>query len=399
MKELIKQDILKCHQSLENLECLLDERKLYLNKDMINLVYKISKHSLEIVQNNLNDFDELTYEENRMKSESWWKFILNLRNFIEQTYASRASPDSQSILMNGRTAQQNQFYDRDGSSIVSRAENQLLETLKFDSSLYSLKLTSSGMAAFNLIITTVTSYILNKESLIMATPKIWWESDERLRLLEGYNSKRFSSFKHFDILQEVIEERPTLVFMDPITNFKEMYSTDIITFLENLDHLIDWEIYVVIDGTMISGTFNPYVVNSQFITIIYYESIIKYLEWGLDIVQSGLVVIPKRLNEMINKIRGFTGTILSEQNAWLLPYIEREKYLERMNIISKNALMFTEYISNSNRLKGLIHVSYPGHKKHDYYQDTKNFYCTGGVVCMWFENNNLNNTNYFESSK
>lgn len=394
MKELIKRDILKCYDSLESIKYLLEEEKLYINKEMINHIYEIGNKSLEIVQSELDEIGLLTYEENRMKTESWWKFVLNLRSLIEQTYASRASPDSQSILMNGRTAVGNHFYDRDGSYIICRAEDELLEIIEFDSSRYSLKLTSSGMAAFNLILTTLSSYILNTESLIMATPKIWWEADERLRALNIYNFKRFSSFKHDKILNEVIEERPTIVFMDPLTNFKEMYSTDILSFLENLNILINWEIYIVIDGTMVSGTLNPYIFENQYINIIYYESIIKYLEWGLDIVQAGFVVIPKKFDEMFNKIRGFTGTILYEQNACLLPHIERKNHLKRMHQLSKNALTFTEYIHSSKKLQGLINVSYPGHIKHDYYQDTKNLFCAGGVVCMWFKQNNLNNIDF-----
>ena len=84
----------------------------------------------------------------------------------------------------------------------------------------------------------------------------------------------------------------------------------------------------MIDGTLVSGGMGLYdwFEGRHCPKVIYYESAHKYIQFGLDLIMCGYVVMPEALVPEIQLIRQITGTVLYSRNASLLPPIDKESF-------------------------------------------------------------------------
>jgi cystathionine gamma-synthase len=234
--------------------------------------------------------------------------------------------------------------------------------------------------------------------LIRPAHYIYFETSEQIESLSNFRIERVPDYSPSAFLHAVERLQPRVVFLDPLTNTVDLRLRDIQSILGSIGKVLRKPCSVIIDGTMLSGAFNPFanLSKDELLEVLYYESVSKYLQLGLDLTLAGFVAVNTDIRSIFEKLRRNTGTILYDHAAGVLPRYDRHCFITRMKQITKNAKSLGTGLNDSNLRKNL-NVNYPGLAHHPDYHLGSSYWHLGGVMTFDFIKLGLNNRNMLNS--
>lgn len=212
--------------------------------------------------------------------------------------------------------------------------------------------------------------------------------------------KILKSYDYKEILKEIINKKPKVVFLDLMTNTGKINLIDLFSLIKKLNKIeFEEKFYLVTDITLTCDSFNPHQYknysNNNF-HIISFESFNKYRQLGFDMLMSGGIIALREDITKIERSRRNTGQILYDHYAYLFPQYDRDVSLYRFNKISRNANIISQSLSKNKNLSKFIKVDYPLLKKNKgNYLIAKKITNCGGLVTFLFQNESLNTNNVF----
>lgn len=282
-------------------------------------------------------------------------------------------------------------YARYGCPETTAQELVYSQMLGFDPVAARLLLTSSGMAAYSLIENYLLRDVVRPGDRVLLHPGVYFETQLQLRALPFLDVRTARGSGRSDILQAIAERRPKVVFVDPLTNTMEFRAIDMLRLLNEADRILTQETWFVIDGTLLSGSFDPFALNQRrHVRVLYYESGCKYLQFGMDLGSAGVVVVEACLAERLLQLRRGVGAIASETLA--LPRTSRAAYLSYLSAQTACALATAAAVNafKSGRQHARIHASHPRLPSHPDYDEVRGHSHLGGVFVLRFSRESLN---------
>ncbi|KAL4887758.1 tryptophan synthase beta subunit-like PLP-dependent enzyme [Aspergillus ambiguus] len=284
-------------------------------------------------------------------------------------------------------------YDRYGDNDLRAAELMALRALRpARSAPVSLLLTSSGMAAFQVVLQYLLQRLKPGDTIVMP-PYIYFEANEQLSSYQHlFHICSASSFDPVDIIREAEKRNARAVFVDPVANIVGLPATDIRAFLRQVSIRPGWEKKIVIvDGTMISGGLRVFdwAQGPHAPTLLSHESASKYLQLGLDLQMAGLVICSSDLDGRLRKIRRDTGTVMMGRSLSLLPNLTFELYRSRLLMLTSTAELLFEGLSK--HISHIARVSFPAEWRRYGWEHG------GGLVTVEFLDSGLNNKEGLDS--
>jgi cystathionine beta-lyase/cystathionine gamma-synthase len=249
-------------------------------------------------------------------------------------------------------------YKRDRHLDADRYERRYLEALVEGPADVRALLTSCGMAAF----TTVLSFLQLEGELdgpVLAGAGLYHES--RL-LLERTVPGRLLLVDESDsaaLLRAVDELRPSAVFLDSLSNTKWMPVPDLPPLLARLAGA---QAYLVVDNTGLSLACQPFALADESVRLIVFESLLKYVQLGLDRANAGIVVARGGDAERLSRYREHLGTNVTDVAVHALPRPDRKVLERRLARLQRNALVLAERLLA--QVGDSAEIVYPGLSSH-----------------------------------
>jgi cystathionine beta-lyase/cystathionine gamma-synthase len=249
-------------------------------------------------------------------------------------------------------------YKRDRHLDADRYERRYLQALVDGPRDLRALLTSCGMAAF----TTVLSFLQLEGELagpVLAGSGLYHES--RL-LLERALPGRLHLVDEADtaaLLGAVDELRPSAIFLDSLSNTKWMPVPDLPPLLARL---AGTQTYLVLDNTGLSLACQPFALADESVRLIVFESLLKYVQLGLDRANAGIVVARGGDGERLCRYREHLGTNIADVAVHALPRPNRSVLARRLARLQRNALLLAERLRA--HVGESIEIVYPGLPAH-----------------------------------
>jgi cystathionine beta-lyase/cystathionine gamma-synthase len=269
-------------------------------------------------------------------------------------------------------------YKRDRHVDGDRYERRYLQALVDGPPDLRALLTSCGMAAF----TTVLSFLQLEGELegpVLAGAGLYHES--RL-LLERALPGRLQLVDEADtaaLLRAVDELRPSAVFLDSLSNTKWMPVPDLPPLLARL---AGTRTYLVLDNTGLSFAFQPFALADESVRLIVFESLLKYVQLGLDRANAGIVVARGGDAERLCRYREHLGTNVADVAVHALPRPDRSVLARRLARLQRNALLLAERLRA--QAGESIEIVYPGLPSHHGSASTRRLAFRGGCLSIVF---------------
>jgi cystathionine beta-lyase/cystathionine gamma-synthase len=280
-------------------------------------------------------------------------------------------------------------YARYGSEEIVAQESAYIAMLGIDAKRARLLLTSSGMAAYALIETFLLREVLESGDRILLNPGIYFETRHQLQSLPFLDVTIAGGGSREDTLEALAEHRPRVVFVDPLTNSSELRFIDLPRLLDAADAICGRETWFVVDGTLLSGSFDPFAKSRRFVRILYYESGCKYLQLGADLGPTGVVVVESALAARFEHWRRGIGAISTETLA--LPRISRNAYLGFLRQQTTCARVIADSVLKGGREGApVIECSFPSEPAHPDFAEAQRCEHLGGVIALRFLDARLN---------
>jgi threonine dehydratase len=278
-------------------------------------------------------------------------------------------------------------YDRYGSNELDEKESLLLAALGFDDGKHGALLTSSGQAAYATIESFLLREVFAQGPRACVMPYIYFEAMEQLSALPFIETARCPSWSIEEFVALVEATDSHVAFIDPVANNAGMDRVDLRALAQRLRGR-DWSRrWLVIDGTMVSGGFNPFEIfhRAEHPRILYYESASKYVQFGLDLQMGGLIVVAAELAPRLRHHRRNCGTLMYPNNAAMLPPFARADMLCRMRHLTANAELLAAALRDLSHPRATLRISYPDDWR------VLGWMHGGGVVAATFSEPGLNN--------
>jgi cystathionine beta-lyase/cystathionine gamma-synthase len=220
--------------------------------------------------------------------------------------------------------------------------------------------TSSGMAAL-----TVSALIVRErlpdDYRIAVGEHSYFQNHELLHMM--YPKERLHTFDeaHPEVLGKI---KPHAIFVDLLANDPSMIVADlpgIYAASQRFGHHVD----IVVDATCASLFHLRIPFRLSNVSVIGFDSLNKFHQFGLDRVTGGIVWVSGILSETVYRVRDHSGLILSEASAATLPTPNAALLTLYMKRHERNALMVAKAISAIPS----VHVHYaglPSHPSHVY---------------------------------
>lgn len=297
-------------------------------------------------------------------------------------------------------------YNRYNSPAIMEWEGQMAAMLGFNQAGIFVQACSSGQSAYSLIQEYLFTVWLpqkaqNSEWRFGIPHYIYFENEQRLlRHTEAHPQAKLvkptEDLHQTDVIVEwVLKYRPNVLFMDPITNTKDLRMTNISAILTQLDSLVDWPMAIVIDGTLSSGCFTPFAQKWVNLSVFYFESCSKYPQAGMDFTMAGFLASNVLDAKNWDLLRTQTGAVLYDASAFRFPYCNREWHLKRMSFFEKQALELVGLVNGSELSKSMKLV-HPGDSKHADFGNQNALHSTGGLLTFRFEQTEHQNMEFYD---
>jgi cystathionine gamma-synthase len=282
-------------------------------------------------------------------------------------------------------------YSRFGSAEIATQEDVYTAMLGFDPQHARLLLTSSGMTAYALIEAYLVREVLQPEDRILLHPSVYFETRRQIMTLPHVVTTTATGGGSAEMLALIAAIQPKVVFVDPLSNAVDFRTVDMLKLLDEADQVCDAETWFVVDGTLVSGGFDPFAgAARRHVRVLYYESGCKYLQFGMDLGPAGVVVVAADLAAAFERLRRGIGAIASE--ALVLPRASRAAYLAYLRLQTACALVVAEAVAEASMLGGRcpIRAVFPAHNSHPDHQEARRYAHLGGVLVFRFADAQLN---------
>jgi cystathionine beta-lyase/cystathionine gamma-synthase len=193
------------------------------------------------------------------------------------------------------------------------------------------------------------------------------------------------------MLAAIAAYKPRVVFVDPLSNAADFRAIDMMRLLHQAEQTCRQETWFVVDGTLLSGAFDPFAgPRRERVRVLYYESGCKYLQFGMDLGPAGLVVVEALLAERFEQLRRGIGAIGSE--ALVLPRASRQAYLQylRAQTACAQAVVRAATDASSPPASRVIEPAHPSQVSHRDHAEARHYLHLGGVLVFRFANPQLN---------
>lgn len=210
---------------------------------------------------------------------------------------------------------------------------------------YHAYLTNSGQAAF----TTILAYLHSEGKL-------------NGKIIMGINS--YFQYKHIlvksykDQIVQVNENdtrsiyyairkyKPCALFLDSLSNAATIPVPDLKTIYQTLSKYTDKETYFIVDNTCLGPAFQAFNLKggSSKIRIIFWESLNKYHQFGMDRVTAGIVVVKGHDAGGIFEYRKHAGTNITDASVYALPLPDRKLLTIKLLRHQRNADVLIKYL-------------------------------------------------------
>jgi cystathionine gamma-synthase len=280
-------------------------------------------------------------------------------------------------------------YARYGSAEIVAQEEAYARMLGVDATRARLLMTSSGMAAYALIETFLLREVLESGDRILLNPGIYFETRHQLQSLRFFEVNVARGGTRDDMLDAIVEHRPRVVFVDPLTNSAELRLIDLPRLLDAAETVCERETWFVVDGTLLSGSFDPFGRARRCVRVLYYESGCKYLQLGADLGPTGIVLIESGLAARFEHWRRGIGAVATD--TLVLPRVSRGAYLKFLRQQTACARAVAESVRQRIR-EGIpvIACSFPSEAAHPDAAEAQCYEHLGGVLALRFLDARLN---------
>ena len=373
------------------------EQDLYRNKEYSiseNLQFNNETHKY-ITDKVYSSIATIKYILNKnldtIEIRDYYRILIQEFSFLRNSLSWCSASSEQSCCVMFFDPQENNSsnvnYDRYGSMILREFEISLLKSLGFSSEENDLLLVSSGQAAYTVIESFLIGNILDKNLNVVTSPYIYFEAFEQLERLHFINISKAKSWDLDSFIELIEEKNAKVIFLDPMANLADLNVFD----FKNLSKKIalkNWsDKWFIIDGTMISGGINVFHIFSEknHPNILYYESGSKYLQLGLDLQMAGVIICGKSETAKLSMCRRNTGTVMYQAALTRFPEYNREKFLNRMHLLTRNSGILVHELENNPYISQRINIAYPKNWK------GLGWNHGGGVVAISMKKIGLNN--------
>ncbi len=282
-------------------------------------------------------------------------------------------------------------YSRFGSAEIATQESVYTSMLGFDPPHARLLLTSSGMTAYALIEAYLLREVLQPQDRILLHPSVYFETRRQIMTLPHVVTCTATGGGRSEMLALIGAIQPKVVFIDPLSNAVDFRAVDMLRILDETDRICEAETWFVVDGTLVSGGFDPFAgAARRHVRVLYYESGCKYLQFGLDLGPAGIVVVESSLAATFERLRRGIGAIASE--ALVLPRASRAAYLAYLRTQTACALIVAQAVAEASMLAGRSAISavFPAHVSHPDHEEATRYAHLGGVLVFRFADAQLN---------
>ena len=287
-------------------------------------------------------------------------------------------------------------YSRFGGAEIAAQEQAYAAMLGFHPYNARLLLTSSGMTAYALIEAFLLREVLEPNDRIVLHPSVYFETRRQIASLPQVCVCTAAGGGRDEMLAAIGAYQPRVVFVDPLSNAADFRAVDMMRLLQQADQICRQETWFVVDSTLLSGGFDPFAgPRRRHVRVLYYESGCKYLQFGMDLGPSGLVVVEALLAPCFEQLRRGIGAIGSE--ALILPRASRRAYLDYLRAqtacaqaAARAALVALEALEAGCAGTRIIEPVHPLQDSHPDHADAHNYPHLGGVLVFRFANPQLN---------
>lgn len=367
--------------------------------------FKIKLNSLRINYINCNTLDELIRQKKdifiklRMHS-SLFASILTFLNWqspsIKSSQSTRVGIEKYPIKGDYND------YKRDRSGDVIFCEELFGKRLFYTKNTTVkpiLNLTNGGMAAFTSVLYFLIGENIVKDK-ILASADIYVENT---LLLKKFFKTQLETFDYNDtnlIIDKIITEKPSVIFLDPISNSVNIPLFDVSSIIRMVAKIYKEKIYFVVDVTCNIGYENildDFIIPDN-IKVILHGTLLKASQLGMEKVYAGFV-LSFGLDKFVSKIleyRTLSGTSIQDFGVYLLPVTTRELLRSRLRIIERNTINLANFlikIDPGNKI--FKEIIYPGVKSHKDFDKVGKIGFAGPFFNIKFHSK-FNNDEYFE---
>ena len=248
-------------------------------------------------------------------------------------------------------------YKRDRHLDADRYERLYLQEIVDGQSELRALLTSCGMAAF----TTILSFLSLEGKLegpVIAGAGLYHES--KLLLARTLRDRvTFLDERDASGLLRAIEDRPSAIFLDSLSNTAWMPVPELLPLLEALRGR---ETYLVLDNTGLSAACQPFALAADSVRVLVFESLLKYAQLGLDRTNAGVIVARDEDAELLEDYREHLGTNIADVAVHALPRPDRAVLSRRLARLERNALYLAARLEE--RSPAGVEIVYPGLPSH-----------------------------------
>lgn len=327
---------------------------------------------------------------------SRYRFLIQLLSFLRCVleWSSASQDQSLEVMFFDPSVQRTSAvnYARYGSTMLRDFELHLTRVLGFDATHQAVLATSSGQAAYQVIESFLLRYVLAAGACVAYSPYIYFEVSEQMRSLPSLRHVVSPSYSVDDLVKTVEEFDAKVLFADPMANITGLPTVDLRALATQIAGR-DWgERWLVIDGTMVSGGFNPFAWFSLpgHPRILYFESGSKYLQMGLDLQMAGVCAAGSDVSPRLFRCRRNTGGVMYPPDVNRFPRFTRDQFLTRMQFISRNAERLIRTIQSSGLVPKYVQFGFPQN------WESLGWRHGGGVISLLFTESGLNNRDRLE---
>jgi cystathionine beta-lyase/cystathionine gamma-synthase len=247
-------------------------------------------------------------------------------------------------------------YLRDRHEVGERWEERWVASLPTRRPLRGL-MTSCGMAA----VATVLAHTDAAHGRIVVDAGVYHET--RHLMASGPSAGRVVVIANPDWHQVMAVLRPSVVFVDAVTNRPDVRIADLVT-LADASHLLDPPPIVVVDATVCSMT-DPWIwpaCDRMAGPVLVVESLTKHAQLGLDRIPGGVIVTDPATAVAIDSRREHLGTNISDLACRAMPPLLPAVLLRRLHRQTANAALLAQALADEG--VQVAHPSQPGHPDH-----------------------------------
>lgn len=221
--------------------------------------------------------------------------------------------------------------------------------------LYNAYTTSSGMAAF----TTILGYIQGeiKPATVIVGQGSYFEYQGLLRRIFGTTVQTFDERTPEQYFAGAGSRVPSVVFVDSVTNDGRSVRTDVAGLASAILRNRLPVRALVVDSTLLPVADYRLPVPSLIrngTTVVFFESLNKYHQFGLDRVTGGIVYGVGKSFGTLFEYREHLGTNIPDASVWALPGPNRRMLTVRLKRFARNTAYLTQALTIPENIRSTI---------------------------------------------